>query len=320
MRKVEQKQMSTKTYNRREALATMATLTGGAFFNPGSLSLAAAKAPSGYRPKLSMASYIFIQRFETEKKPLADGVEEMLSTAHRAGFRRVELTAEFLTAELRSRTFALLKQNKLELPTVYAGSTMHEPQAADKSIREIVDLAEAIKPAGVKAIVTNPSPMPQHAQKSEGELSVQVRALNRLGSELRKRDMELMIHHHTPELVDNAREWRYELAHTDPSVVACCVDVDWAVHGGQQPVPFMREAGSRLASLHLRNTSGGVWLEDFSDGDIDYHKVADYLKQISFKGYLVVELAYEKQTRVTRSLEEDLRLSRQYAQRVFGLS
>ena len=311
--------MTKKTCNRREFLAGTGLLAGRSFLDRKFLFAAASEGQPDYHPKLSLASYIFVQRFQSQKRPLSDGVEEMLATAHRAGFRRVELMAEFLTPQLRTKTIARLKQNRLEMPTVYAGSTMHEPRAAEKSIREILDLAEAIKPAGVKAIVTNPSPKPNGARKSDQELAVQARALNELGIELRKRGLELMIHHHTPELVDNAREWRYELAHTDPKVVSCCVDVDWAVHGGQEPVPFLREVGSRLASLHLRNTSRGVWMEDFGDGDIDYHKVASYLEQISFRGYLVVELAYEKQSKVTRSLEEDLRLSREYAERVFSL-
>jgi hypothetical protein len=32
-----------------------------------------------------------------------------------------------------------------------------------------------------------------------------------------------------------------------------------------------------------------------------------------------VELAYEPKTQITRSLEEDLRLSRLYAEKIFGL-
>jgi inosose dehydratase len=128
-----------------------------------------------------------------------------------------------------------------------------------------------------------------------------------------------MVHHHTPELADNAREWRFQLQHTDPQLVFCCVDVNWAVRGGQEPVAFLREAGNRLASLHLRNNQEGAWTEDFGAGDIDYSKIADYLKEIGFSGYLVVELAYEKRTKITRPLEEDLRLSRLYAEQVFGL-
>jgi len=47
---------------------------------------------------------------------------------------------------------------------------------------------------------------------------------------------------------------------------------------------------------------------------------ADYLKQIEYSGYLVAELAYEKGTKVTRSLDKDLRLSRLYAEKVFPLT
>jgi hypothetical protein len=43
------------------------------------------------------------------------------------------------------------------------------------------------------------------------------------------------------------------------------------------------------------------------------------LHQINYEGFLVVELAYEKDTVITRSLEEDLRLSRIYTEKVFGL-
>ena len=71
--------------------------------------------------------------------------------------------------------------------------------------------------------------------------------------------------------------------------------------------------------LHLRNSKQGVWTEDFGPGDIDYQKVADYLRDISFNGYLVVELAYEKDTQITRSLDEDLRLSRLYTEKIFAL-
>jgi inosose dehydratase len=167
--------------------------------------------------------------------------------------------------------------------------------------------------------VTNPSPKPHGERKTDAELGLQARNLNRLGAELHKQGVHLMVHHHTPELVDNAREWRFQLQHTDPQLVSCCVDVDWAVRGGQEPLAFLREVGKRLASLHLRNDQQGVWMEEFGAGDIVYSKITDYLKEIGFSGYLVVELAYEKSTKITRSLEEDLRLSRLYAEKVFGL-
>ena len=243
----------------------------------------------------------------------------MLATFHRAGFTNVDLNDSFVDSKLRQKTLSLLKKYGLQMPTFYANSTLHDARLVEQSIKTIVELAQATKDAGVRGIVTNPSPKPNRGRKSDEELATQARSLNLLGGELQKQGVRLMVHHHTPELVENAREWRHQLANTDPKLVGCCVDVHWAYRGGQEPMAFLREVGGRLDSLHLRNSKGGVWMEDFNDGDVDYHKVAEYLKETGYNGYLVVELAYEKGTTITRSLEEDLKASRLYTEKVFGL-
>ena len=93
---------------------------------------------------------------------------------------------------------------------------------------------------------------------------------------------------------ENAREWRHELAHTDPKLVKFCLDVDWVKRGGQDPMTLLRERAPRLRSLHLRSMRQGVWMEEFAAGDVDYRQVAAYLREIGFQGWLVVELAYEE--------------------------
>jgi len=272
-----------------------------------------------YAPKLSVEIYIWIQHLASEKKTLAEGVDEVLASFHGAGYRRVELNQDFFKPELRERTFALLAKYNLAPETVYAGTTMHEAAAAQKSVQVVVELARLLKAHGTRDIITNPSPKPGQAPKTEEELDTQAKYVDQLGAELHQQGMKLALHHHTPELVDHAREWRHLLQHTDPRRVYCCVDVHWAYRGGQEVMSFIRETGRRLVELHLRNSKQGVWAEDFGPGDIDYQKVADYLRGIGFNGYLVVELAYEKNTQIIRSLDEDLRLSRQYTEKVFGL-
>ena len=88
-------------------------------------------------------------------------------------------------------------------------------------------------------------------------------------------------------------------------------------HG--EPIPFLREVGKRLREIHVRSARNKLWLEDLEDSDIDYRKVAEYLKEEGLAPLIVVELAYRPNTIVTRSLEEDLRLSRIYAERIFGV-
>jgi inosose dehydratase len=306
-----------KNPTRREALARLAALAGGAWLGDGGLAKTALSSPGGYGPLLSVQIYVWTQHFFAQKQTLAAGVEEALAAMRRAGYRRVELTAEFFMPDVRAKTLAALKSAGLEMPTVYVNATLYEARAAEKSIADALALADTVKAIGTQWILTNPSP--KRERKTDDELHIQADYLNKLGAELEKHGLRLMVHHHTPELAENAREWRHQLQHTDPKLVSCCVDVDWAVRGKQEPLAFLREVGQRLASLHLRNSRGGVWTEDFGEGDIDYTEVAAYLREISYAGYLVVELAYEKATQITRSLEEDLRLSRLYAEKVFGL-
>ena len=143
--------------------------------------------------------------------------------------------------------------------------------------------------------------------------------MNRLGEALKKGGVTLLIHQHSPEMAEKAREWRFVLKHTDPALVAFNLDLDWVFRGGNQPLELLEEAGPRVLSTHIRSSRKGVWSEAVGDGDIDYAAVAQSLRKRGYTGYLVAELAYETQTQVTRSLVEDLRVSRLYIEKTFGV-
>jgi inosose dehydratase len=278
--------------NRREWLLAMAAVPTRA---------------AAYHPLLGTQIYVWTQQKAT--------VEDALGAVRRAGYERVEMMSQFFEPDMIQRTAAALKANRLELCAVYKGGPMHEPAAADETIAKTLALAGVVQPLGAPAINFNSDPI--NERKTEAQLAVQVKALDELGSKLKARGLRLTIHQHAPEMRDGAREWRYELGHTDPALVWFCVDVDWIKRGGQDPMTLLREAGRRIASLHLRNARNGVWMEDLAPGDVDYREVAAWLKEVGYQGYLLVELAYEKETRPTRPLEEDLRRSRLYAEKIF---
>jgi inosose dehydratase len=281
--------------------------------------LATTAAPRGARPQLAAGLYVWTQHFQSRKMTLADGVAEALAATRRAGYRRVELMSSFFQGALRDKTPAALKQQRLEVPSVYNGGPMHQPALAEKTIAETLQLADRVKPAGTRIINLNPNPKPKRERKSDEELDTQARYINQLASALEQRGMRLHLHHHDPEMADNAREWRQLLASTNPKLVSVCLDVHWVYRGQQDPMKLLEECGARLGSLHLRNSKQGVWTEAFEEGDIDYSQIAAYLKRTRFAGLLTVELAYEKGTAITRSLEEDLRLSRVFTEKVFGV-
>jgi len=305
---------------RRRALTQLAKLGGATLIPTGFIGGSPLKGSGGYAPRLSVECYIWTQYFKSHQETLATGEEQALRDTHAAGYQRMELSGDFFKPEVREHTRDLLATYALKPESVYASSALHEVPAAEKSITTVLELADFLKPLGTRVIVTNPSPKPNQGRKTDDELKTQVHYINQLGSELQRRGMKLLLHHHTPELRDNAREWWYEMEHTNHKTVGACVDVHWAYRGGQEVMPFLRRVGARVEDLHLRNSQHGVWMEDFGPGDIDYSQVAEYLHQINYQGLLVVELAYEKDTAITRSLGEDLRRSRIFTEKVFGLA
>ncbi len=269
---------------------------------------------------MAMEGFIF-EQYATFilKQPLRDVVGRVLPMARAAGFNNLELGPAFFVPEMRAQVLSVLKSQKLLMPSVYVGGPMHRKEEADRTIGEAVEVGKICRPFGCKAIVNNPDPKPNDERKSDVELGVQADSLNRMGGALAQHGFELRVHHHTPQLKENAREWRHILQNTDPKYVRICVDVDWAYEGGFEPIPFLREVGKRLREIHVRSARNKLWLEDVEDSEIDYRKVANYLSEEQLEPLIVVELAYRSNTVVTRPLQEDLRLSRIYTQSVFGV-
>jgi sugar phosphate isomerase/epimerase len=270
--------------------------------------------------EIAVEGYIFQQYAEKKKRPFAEVIPEVLRIARGAGFRNIELNPAFFTSAIRDNTLAILYSLDLRMPSIYVGGAMHSKADADRTIANAVEYARMASPFGCKAVVNNPDPKPGDQPKTDEELVAEADGLNRMGRTLQKEGFDLRVHHHTPQLENGAREWRYILAHTDPKTVHICVDVDWSYEGGFEPVPFLRDVGSRLREIHVRSARNRVWLEDVEDSDIDYRKVARYLEEQHLHPLIVVELAYRPQTVVSRSLEQDLRRSRLYTERVFGMS
>lgn len=269
--------------------------------------------------KIAVEGYIFQQYAQRQKKPLGEVIPEALEMARDAGFTNLELNTAFFTSELRDHTVALLHSLDLRMPSIYVGGAMHTASDADRTMADALEYAKIAAPFGCKGVVNNPDPKTNGQPKTDSELAAEADGLNRMGQALAAKGFELRVHHHTPQLESGAREWHYILAHTDPKLVYICVDVDWAYEGGFEPVPFLREVGNRLREIHVRSARNKIWLEDVEDSDIDYRKVARYLRQERLYPLVVVELAYRPQTVVTRSLEEDLRRSRVYTEKVFGI-
>jgi inosose dehydratase len=269
------------------------------------------------RSLLSVEAYIFQQYASRQKKKLGDVLEVCFGMARTAGFGNIELNTEFFEADIRNLTLDLIRTNHLAMPSVYVGGVMHEDGRAQETIQRAVDIGKTCRPFGCTAVVHNPSPKPGSQRKSDAELATQTKWLQEMAHALSVHSLRLRVHHHSPEMQQNAREWHYILQHTDPKLLSLCMDLDWVHQGGQDPLTLLKEAGSRVSEIHIRNSHNRLWLETLEAGDIDYQRIAAYMKSSGLAPLLVVELAYHPETKVTRPLSEDLRLARIFAERTF---
>lgn len=218
----------------------------------------------------------------------------------------------------------LLKKHGLQIRSLYVNSTLHDAMTSDKSVEEVVTIAKKAKTLGTKIIVTNPSPIqwggPQN--KNDNQLRLQGEMLNLLGRRLNKMDMILAYHNHDIELRNAAREFHHMIAGTDPKCVTLCLDAHWVYRGaGNSAVALfdiLKLYGKRITELHLRQSKGNIWSETLSDGDIDYRRLALYLRQIDVKPHIVVEQAVEKGTPKTMPTVEAFRQSNLYARKIFA--
>jgi sugar phosphate isomerase/epimerase len=286
--------------NRRQALAALAAP-------------AFAASPES---RLSMEGWIWMNLANRAKRPLVDMMDELFASAPAAGFRNIELNDGFFTPVTQAKTLALVDRHQLRMPSVYVGGVLHQDDLADQTIQKALVIAARCKPYGCTAVVNNPNPKPQGASKTDEELDRQAKNINRMAKVLNDAGYELRIHHHSPELENNAREWRHIFKNTH---AAMCLDLEFVYRANMELSALVRETGSRLAEVHLRNRVKNTPLQAFEPGDIDYAAVAKTIALLKLKPLLVVELAYHDDTIVTRSLNENLRLSRSYTKKLFSL-
>jgi len=268
--------------------------------------------------RLACQCYVFEQQYGERKQKTIDHVDEILSDVVAAGFHAVELTSNYFTPEKAAGSLAALDQHGLALPIAYTSGPMHDDrwkQTRDAALA----YADRLKPhKGLEAISFNCDPKPRSEPKTDAELATEAQALEDLGTGLKQRGLKLLVHAHAPEMADHAREWRYFFHHTTAAHVGICLDTHWVFRGGENVMDILNEAGKRIGDVHLRNSANKIWLEELADGDVDYKAVAAALGKLHYKGWLTVELAWDPQTQRTRTLVEDLKRSREYAERMFA--
>jgi inosose dehydratase len=279
----------------------------------------AGSAGGATRARVVAQMYVWMQHYEERGQRVEDHLHEAFAASARAGFTEVQGWLNwFATPERAAATAAALAANGLKMAAAYTDGPLHDVRAS-ATIERIVESSGRAGAHGVQTIVMNPDVRADGAEKTDEELAIQARNLDLLGSRLASSGIALAVHAHDKEMRSGAREWHHILRHTDPAKVSICLDLNWVLRGGQDPLAFLRASRGRVVDVHLRNSRDGVWLQDLGPGDLDYRRVAGIIRDERYAGTLTVELAYERRTTRTRSIEDNLRRSRRFVRSIFGM-
>ena len=278
-----------------------------------------AAAEPAPRKKIPVGSNIYGwgQYYERMKKNVNDHLEEVFSALRDAGYDYLEGFLDVKQPENNAKFADRMRANGLRPVSVYTGGRLHEAAKASAVVHQMLDAAEVCQKAGYSIIECNPDPIGR--EKTEEELKTQISALNEFGAGLKQMGLRLGIHNHTPEMVNKAREFHYNLDQSDAVLVGLCYDVHWVFRGGIGPAEVLKQYGRRVVSWHLRQSRDRIWWEDLAKGDIDYEAVAQFANEHALMAPYTVELAIESGTKITRSVVENHQRSREYVRKAFGV-
>jgi len=284
---------------------------GAAGFVAGAAPGAPAKAG---RPLVGSNSFGWTQYAKREKRPF--DIAETMSVLRDCGYDYIEPSIDISRPDSIGTLAEQMKSKGLRPVSVYCGPRLHEAEKVRAVIDQTMAAARACAASGFEVISCNAAPIGR--EKTDDALKTQAAALAELGRGMRELGLRLGIHHHLPEMTNNAREFHHNFRNTNAEDVGFCYDVHWVWKGGIQPMDALRAYGDRVVTWHLRQSRDGIWWEDLDTGDIDYSAVAAYASEKHLPARFTVELALEAKTQITRDARENHRRSREFVRRVFG--
>ena len=153
--------------------------------------------------------------------------------------------------------------------------------------------------------------------KTPEQLDAQAEMLRKITALCTAHGIVLNLHNHTYEVENNEHDLKGTLARVPEAKLG--PDLNWLLRAGVDPVDFIRRYGVRIIFLHLRDQrADGKWSEALGEGNMDYTAIGRELKKVNFSGDAVIELAHERDFKLTRPLRESWKMSREYVRKTLG--
>ena len=280
----------------------------------GMASIEAAAGPSPRR--VAVGAHPWVYAATRPDRDIYEILDSIFADMSSAGVDGIELMHTALRPEGAVERISHLSE-KYTLPVLGMSysADMWRVQDHDTILKEVRLLVPRLARLGGRTVGTSVGS--SREPKTRDQFDAQAAVVRELMAICEEHGVVLNLHNHIYEVADGERDLRATLERVPTARLG--PDVGWLVAAGVDPVDFIRRHGSRIVFAHLRDRKrDGSWSEAMGEGDIDYGKVAQALRNAQFTGTLVIELAHSPGFVPTRSLRDSIRISREYVRRVMG--
>lgn len=234
--------------------------------------------------------------------------ERVLREAAAVGLRAMELGPPgFLPAD-PAATRTQLAAHGLRLAAGFLAVVLHRPEARAAALAAARSTARVLAGAGAEVMVlaaeTGAGGYESSAELTDAEWEMLVDGLARTREVGEAHGLRVALHPHYGTLIESAAQVARIL---DSSDVPLCIDTGHLLVGGADPVEVARQAGGRVAHVHLKDVDAALaarvrrreltyhdavargLYRPLGEGDVDVAGVLRLLEQGGYGGWYVLE-------------------------------
>lgn len=271
-------------------------------------------------PAVIVGAHPWVYAAKQPKYDITPVLPQIFADMSYAGMGGVELMHNALIPDDAVERIAELSR-KHNLPVLGAsfGGAMWDRAKHPEVLEEAGKVIPRLAKLGGRTLGTSVGAIKWGAKikKTPEQLDAQAEVLRKIIALCEQHGIVLNLHNHTYEVENDLHDLKGTLARIPD--VKLGPDLNWLVRAGVDPAAFIRQFGSRIVFLHLRDQKkDGRWSEALGEGDTDFVAIAAALREIRFAGRAVIELAHERDFQLTRPLRESLKMSREFVRKVLG--
>ena len=266
--------------------------------------------------KLPVGAHVWIYARDQPGYDVSGILPQIFSEMKYAGFDGVELMEYPLRKKERVQEIAeLIEKHQMPLMGTSYAANMWDQSKHNEILEDVEHVMDNMAFLKARTFGTSVG-KPEGRKKTTEEFDAQAELLKKLIKMGDERGIVLNLHNHTYEVEDNLFDLKNTLQRIPDAKLG--PDLAWLERAGVDPIWFLKEYKKNIVFMHLRDQANNKWSEALGDGDTDFELIGDTIREIKFKGDIVVELAIDRGTSPSKPIKELLKSSREYLSKVAG--